>query len=351
MQNFYEPFKKRKKFNYQSGDVFGRLTYTGHTYTKIIYGHWVRYIEAVCICGVVKEYKFSSIACGDTQSCGCYKKDATSKRMKTHGLTDHPLYDVYKKIISRCYDENDKAFKNYGARNIEVWKDWVDDFMCFYNWCIENGWKEGLSVERIDNDGNYAPYNCKLATSGEQSRNRRNTRNFTAFGETKCLFDWGKDSRCVVSQWTLRGRMDKPEWEGRFEEALTSKGDRLKEGRNKKNNIYLTAFDETKCMSAWVEDERCVVAMDRLRDRIAEGWKHLEAITTVHKDKGDVNLTAFGETKSLAKWLRDERCVVKIDAVRDRLRKGWDHEDCLTVPSRTGTRFTITRTVNALARE
>lgn len=343
--------RRYDKFSGKCGDKFGRLTLTGESHIRQSLGHRGRVVEAVCECGVVKEYWFNLLRNGDTQSCGCYRKAVTSKRMKTHGLTDHPLYDVYKKIISRCYDEKDKAFKNYGKRGIEVWLDWKEDFMNFYDWAIENGWKEGLSIERIDNDGNYAPQNCKLATPGEQSRNRRSTRNFTAFGETKCLFDWGKDSRCVVSVWALRGRMDKPEWEGRFEEALTYKGDRKKEAENRKTSINLTAFGETKCMTAWSKDERCVVGMDRLRDRIAEGWKHLEAITTVHKDKADVNLTAFGETKSLAKWLKDERCVVRIDAVRDRLRKGWDHEDCLTVPSRTGSRFTITKTVNALARE
>lgn len=346
MQNFYEPFKKRKKFNYKSGDTFGRLTYTGLTYTQIIYGHWVRFIEAVCVCGEVKIYKFTSIACGDTQSCGCLRKEVVRKLMTTHNLTNHPLYMVYKKIISRCYDEKDKGFKDYGARNIEVWKDWRDDFMCFYNWCMENGYKEGLSVERLDNDGNYAPYNCKFATDAEQSRNKRNTRNYTAFGETKCLFDWGKDRRCVNTVWALRARMDKPEWQGRFEEALTTKVDRLQVGRTKKNNVYVTAFGETKCLSQWVEDKRCVVAMDRLRDRISEGWDHQKAITTQHVDRADVNLTAFGETKSLAKWLRDERCVVKIDALRSRFRQGWRHEDCLTIPSLTGK-----KTVNALARE
>lgn len=349
MQNFYEPFKKRKKFNYQSGDRFGRLTYTGLTFTKIIYGHWVRFIEAVCDCGMVKEYPFNRIASGDTQSCGCLRKEVTSKRARTHGLTEHPLYDVYKKIISRCYDSNDKAFKNYGGRNIEVWKDWVDDFMNFYNWCIENGWKEGLTIDRTDNDGNYAPHNCKIATYAEQNRNKRNTRNFTAFGETKCIWDWGADPRCVVSVWALRGRMDKPEWEGRFEEALTYKGDRKKEAQNRKTSINLTAFGETKCMTAWAEDERCVVGFDRLRDRIAEGWDGYEAITTIQKDSKEINLTAFGETKSMTNWLKDERCIVKRDALRDRFRKGWKHEDCISVPSKTG--FKITKAVNALARK
>lgn len=281
MQNYFEPRKKRFKFSHEAGDRFGRLTFTGITYTKRVYNHWVRFIEAVCDCGVVKEYPFTRICSGDTQSCGCLRKDVTKKRAKTHGLSQHPLYDVYKHIISRCYDKNDKAFKNYGGRNIEVWKDWRDDFVCFYDWCIENGWKEGLSIDRIDNDGNYAPYNCRVATAAEQNRNRRNNRYYTAFGETKCLFDWAKDSRCVVNVWCLRGRADNKLWDGKFEQALTTpiESRRTISSRNK-SNYKITAWGETKSMIDWVRDSRCVPKLDALRDRIKAGWEPEKALTT-----------------------------------------------------------------------
>lgn len=338
MQNVFQKRRKRNKFTYKSGDKFGRLTYTGHTFTKSIYGHWVRFIEAECVCGEVRNYVFHRVACGDTQSCGCLRKDLVRKRATTHGLSDHLLYDVWQKMVSRCYDENDKGFKNYGARGIEVWLDWKEDFMSFYDWCMENGYKEGLSVERLDNDGNYAPYNCKLATREEQSRNKRSTRNYTAFGETKCLFDWGKDLRCKVGIWTLRSRMDKPHWEGKFEEAMTLLDDSKRARQNTKKTIQITAFGETKCMTEWSRDKRCVVGLDRLRDRMAEGWDGFKAITTVQEDSKEIKLTAFGETKSFTNWLKDERCVVKRDALRDRYRAGWLHEDCLTIPSRTGSK-------------
>lgn len=336
MQTIIELIKRRKRFNYKSGDTFGRLTLTGLTYTKKIYNHWVRFVEAVCVCGEVKEYVFSKIASGETQSCGCLRKDVSRKRMTTHNLSNHPLYLVYKEMIKRCYEETNHAFKNYGGRGIEVWKDWKDDFVCFYDWAIENGYKEGLSLDREDNDGNYAPYNCRWTTVEIQSRNRRTNRMFTAFGETKCLFDWGKDSRCVVTAFGLRSRVDKG-WD--IEKAMTEPlADRKKVSRSMKSTKQLTAFGETKCMSAWVEDKRCVVGMDRLRDRVAEGWDHLEAITKVHKDERAVFLTAFGETKNIKEWLADERCVVKYDAIIGRYKKGWKHEDCLTIPSRTGTK-------------
>lgn len=280
MYTIFELKKKRKVFSGKSGDVFGRLTLTGLTYTKKIYNHWVRFVEAVCVCGEVRDYAFNKLASGETQSCGCLRKDVSRKRMTTHGLTKHPLYDVYNAIIKRCYEPNNIAYKNYGGRGIEVWKDWKDDFVCFYEWAIENGYKEGLSLDREDNDGNYAPYNCRWTTTEVQSRNRRSNRMFTAFGETKCLFDWGKDSRCKVTVWALRARMDKEAWKDRFEEALkTPPSDMKKVGRSRKNNIYLTAFGETKCLSEWLEDKRCLVKLDSLRERYKKGFPHEDCLT------------------------------------------------------------------------
>ena len=286
MQNFFQSKKQYKRFNYKSGEKFGRLTYTGRTYTLMMYGAWRRFIECVCDCGEVRDFLYQKVACGETQSCGCLRRDSTSKRRKTHGLTNHSLYDVWNKMVERCYKETDKAFKNYGARHIEVWLDWKEDFLCFYEWCIENGWQQGLSLDRINNDGNYAPNNCRFSTTPEQNRNRRNNRFYTAFGETKCLFDWGKDERCVVGVWALRGRMDKPEWQGRFEEALTTKEDRLKQGRTKKNNVYITAFGETKCFTAWLDDPRCVVKLDSLRERYRKGWDGEKILTTPPHSSG-----------------------------------------------------------------
>ncbi len=187
-----------------------------------------------------------------------------------------------KRWFLRCHDKDDKGYKNYGGRGIEVWLDWREDFLEFYNWCQANGYKEraGLSLDRKDNDGNYSPQNCWFTDKPTQNRNRRSNRYFTAFGETKCLFDWGKDPRCKVSVWGLRTRVDKPEWEGRFEEALTVENDKPRADRNNKRTIQLTAFGETKCMSAWLEDKRCLVKIDSLRDRLRKGWDATKAIST-----------------------------------------------------------------------
>jgi hypothetical protein len=284
--NQLKPRRKRLKFIYGAGDKFGRLTLTGITYTLSIYGHWIRFVEAVCVCGEVKEYRWHRLASGETQSCGCLRVEVTKKRMTTHNLSNHKLYDVWQKMVDRCYNEKNEQFKDYGGRGIEVWKDWKEDFLEFYEWCMANGYSEELSLDREDNDGHYAPYNCRFATRAEQSRNQRRNRFFTAFGETKCLFDWGSDKRCVVSVWALRSRMDR-DWKGTFEEALTTpQAERKKVSRNMKSVVMITAFGETKCMTAWLEDERCLVKLDSLRERYRKGWDGEKILTTPPSSSG-----------------------------------------------------------------
>ncbi len=336
MQKLDTPRREYKKFNGKKGDVYGRLTLTGKTSMSVAYYKFRRIVEADCECGIRRDYIFNLLLNGDTKSCGCLRKEVSSKKATTHGLTNHLLYDVYNEMLNRCYHENNPGFKNYGGRGIEVDELWQEAFINFYNWSINNGWAEGLQLDRRCNDGNYSPLNCRYVTRAVNNRNRRNNIMITAFGETKCLWDWGIDSRCAVGKWGLRNRYER----GKFtdmELMISSPTEERKNiSRNSKRAIQLTALGETKCLTAWAEDERCAVGFDRLRDRIAEGMDHFIAITTPQKDSKEINLIAFGETKSFTNWLKDERCIVKRDALRDRYRKGWKHEDCLTIPSKTG---------------
>lgn len=85
------------------------------------------------------------------------------------------LKKVWRGMKERCEHPNHSSYKNYGARGISVCDSWKDDFDCFYQWAIANGYSNGLSLDRIDNDGNYCPENCRWATVKEQCRNKRNS--------------------------------------------------------------------------------------------------------------------------------------------------------------------------------
>lgn len=129
--------------------------------------------ECICDCGNMILVTGNALKSGNTTSCGCLRKDFNNR--ETHGLRDHRLYNVYHNMIARCYNEKFKFYYRYGGRGIIVCKEWFDEFICFYNWAISSGWEDGLEIERVNNDGNYEPTNCKWVTRKQNVRNRNNT--------------------------------------------------------------------------------------------------------------------------------------------------------------------------------
>lgn len=99
-------------------------------------------------------------------------------------------------LVTRCYCKSSTRYKDYGGRGIRVWNGWYDEFAGKYNvdefktWCINHGYKPGLHIDRIDNDGNYSPCNCRFVTAAENSRNRRNTIRINLGGKEQCAKDW-----------------------------------------------------------------------------------------------------------------------------------------------------------------
>lgn len=118
--------------------------------------------------------------------------------MTTHGLCYHPLYTVHQSMIRRCYSPKFINYYNYGGRGITVCDEWKD-FLNFYKWAITNGYEKGLSIDRVNNNGNYEPSNCKWSTSYEQNNNQRSNRYFTFNGETKTMTNWARELNRDVS--------------------------------------------------------------------------------------------------------------------------------------------------------
>jgi hypothetical protein len=131
------------------------------------------YWKCRCDCGVEKVIRREVLKYGKAVSCGCIKLKLIGNVHRTHGASKHPLYNVWKKISDRCYNENGTSWKNYGGRGISVCDEWRNDMWSFMAWAVSNGYRPGLSIDRIDNDGNYEPGNCRWATALMQSRNRR----------------------------------------------------------------------------------------------------------------------------------------------------------------------------------
>lgn len=166
-----------------SGKVFSRLTVISYSHTNKYGGAcWL----CICVCGKNKIINYSSLIQGLSKSCGCLHKERISETLKTHGLTRTKEYRAWIFMKHRCYNENDKRYKDYGGRGINVCNRWIDSFE---NFLADMGQAPSPkhSIDRKENDGNYEPGNCRWATQKEQQNNKRNIIHVTYNKETLCL--------------------------------------------------------------------------------------------------------------------------------------------------------------------
>jgi len=156
-----------------------------------------------CICGRTEMVLGYSLRGGVSRRCVyCRNKENPTK----HGQQGTRLYSVWQGMIRRCENLNHEAYKYYGGRGISVYPEWRKDFKIFMDWAQANGYKEGLSIDRIDNNGNYGPGNCRFVAAKEQSRNRRSNRPIKIGNETKLLIEWAEQAG--IDKLTLRYRIE-----------------------------------------------------------------------------------------------------------------------------------------------
>lgn len=206
---------KERVFGYKAGDVYEYLTLTGKSYCKAYERCTVRYVECICICGKIFFTLFSKVKRGGTKSCGCKRMSFIIKGNTKHGMTlngiVHPIYKAWQQMKERCKGTREKENRDYTQRGIIVCEEWKD-FNIFNKWAIENGWAEGLSLDRENNDGNYEPKNCRWVTIPVQNRNTRRNIFVEAFGEKKCVTDWANSEKCSVKASTITYRIKKLGW-------------------------------------------------------------------------------------------------------------------------------------------
>lgn len=128
------------------------------------------------------------------------------------------LYYSWKHMKERCYNPTCRDYRHWGGRGITVCDAWKNDFLAFKEWALANGYKEGLTIDRIDNDGNYEPSNCRWATRAEQSNNRSCLHYLTYQGETKTISEWSRITGIKIT--TLYMRLNTYGWS--VEKALTT---------------------------------------------------------------------------------------------------------------------------------
>jgi hypothetical protein len=196
-----------------TGQRYGRYTvmeYAGHSNSN---GQavWV----CKCSCGTIKEVVGTELRRGKCLSCGCLAEERLIKAVTTHNKCNTRIYRIYAGILQRCNNSKSDRYKNYGGRGIKVCDEWSgkDGFINFYNWSMANGYSDELSIDRIDNDGNYEPSNCRWADAKTQSNNKRWNRNITIDGVTHNITQWSEISG--VSRRTIMSRIDKMGWDAK----------------------------------------------------------------------------------------------------------------------------------------
>jgi hypothetical protein len=162
--------KGRERREDISGKRYGRLTvlsFSGKDKKGQVL--WI----CRCDCGEEIKVKSGNLKNGHTQSCGCYMRERSLLVNKTHGQfcngKQTRLYAIWAGIKRRCLNPNVKIFKYYGSRGITNCSDWMD-FEPFYQWAMQNGYSDDLTIDRINNDGNYEPVNCRWITRSENCR-------------------------------------------------------------------------------------------------------------------------------------------------------------------------------------
>lgn len=225
----------------QIGEKYGNLTII-----DCIRKNNENFFKCHCDCGNEIETRVTGVLSGKTVSCGCYRRskefiESVAKKSKKHGFSHTRIYHIYKGMIDRCYNENALYYKKYGGRGIRVCDNWLnkdnyEGLKNFYNWALDNGYEKDLTIDRIDNDGPYAPWNCRWVTQTIQNINKGDTVyiSFTQLNDndesvvyTFPLSIWSKLTG--LNRGTINSRLRKKSNKWTVETALTTdtKGNKI----------------------------------------------------------------------------------------------------------------------------
>lgn len=193
------------------------------------------YWHCICDCGKEIYVRHTRLTHGQ-KSCGCHATKMLVTRNTKHNKRRTKIYTVWRNMRVRCNNPNHKSYLDYGGRGIKVCEEWNDvnnGFQSFYEWALSNGYSDNLTIDRIDNNGNYEPNNCRWATAKQQCNNRRNNVLLNYNGEEHSVSEWA--DIIGVKPTTIYCRLNK-EWSvGEILGFENRKGRRVENGKKKIN--------------------------------------------------------------------------------------------------------------------
>lgn len=228
-----------------------RIDETGNRYGRLLVTKYVGKIknktswECICDCGNTKIVPGIYLRTGQTRSCGCIHREQLIRRQTKYNVPRR-LYSIWYKMIDRCENANEKKYKYYGGKGVKVCDEWHDPCI-FFKWAFESGYKENLTIDRINFNGDYEPNNCRWITFKKQQNNRSDNRYETINGITKTVQEWcehyGVKTELVWSRltrgWTFEDALLKPsqtEFKGKRVMCLDTK--EVFESTNKAGKKY-----------------------------------------------------------------------------------------------------------------
>lgn len=188
-----------------TGQRFGRLTAIKRVDNSA--GHNTRWL-CRCDCGNERIVSRGHLRSGHTKSCGCFHSELLLRSNYKHGGstrgdTDR-LYVIWRGMIDRCYNKNNMRYEAYGGRGIKVCDAWRHNYISFREWALSHGYSDNLTIDRINNDEEYDPQNCRWADLNQQANNKRTNVLITHNGETHTQAQWSRITG--ISQMTIHNR-------------------------------------------------------------------------------------------------------------------------------------------------
>ena len=199
-----------------TGHRFGNLTVAERVGTdKTINVFWI----CKCDCGnTTLPVTASALKSGFVEDCGHCVKSQAKKHYPKITAKKTRLYNTWCAMKVRCYNQDSEKFNRYGGRGITVCEEWKNSFQAFYEWAMSHGYSDELTIDRIDNDGNYEPSNCRWITNKEQQNNRSNNKLISYNGKTLNISQWAELTNIPAS--VLYCRIYKYGWD--FEKAINT---------------------------------------------------------------------------------------------------------------------------------